>query len=108
MRVPHSIYAIAYRFDYANQSIVVTGDLTYSKTVATLAKNVGFLIIDSGDMVMTNKKVKSRVSKNNQPNNRKKLIDSKRVKTHLNLSESSLIARLAEKTIRAQSYLQMT
>lgn len=52
LQVPHTIHTIAYRFDYNSQSIVITGDLTYSEALPTLAKNADYMIIDSGGMVM--------------------------------------------------------
>jgi ribonuclease BN (tRNA processing enzyme) len=98
IKVPHTIHAIAYRFDYNGQSIVVTGDLTYSKTLSKLAKNADFMIIDSGGMVMIGGK-KKRGSKNSNKargtkrsgggGNKKRT----RTKAHLNLAESSQIAR---------------
>ena len=84
MKVPHTIYTIAYRFEYEQKAIVITGDLTYSDTLYKLAKNADFMIIDSGGMIMEGKK---------HHKNKKK--HKKRVKAHLNLAESSLIAQQA-------------
>ena len=53
IKVPHTIHAIAYRFDYNGQSIVVTGDLTYSKELPELSRDADFMIIDSGGMIMS-------------------------------------------------------
>lgn len=53
IKVPHTIHAIAYRFDYSAQSIVVTGDLTYSKELPELSKDADFMIIDFGGTIMS-------------------------------------------------------
>ncbi|MCX5796314.1 MAG: MBL fold metallo-hydrolase [Elusimicrobia bacterium] len=49
--VPHSIYTLAYRFDADGQSIVVSGDLTYSDNLIALAKDADILVIDSGLLI---------------------------------------------------------
>ncbi len=96
LQVPHTIHTIAYRFDYQGQSIIITGDLTYSDDLPTLAKNADFMIIDSGGMVMKDgrKKNKGKVGnksdKNKDNNNRKK-----KGNAHLNLAESSRMAKQA-------------
>ncbi len=46
--VPHSIRAVAYRFEAGGQSIVVSGDLTYSDDLIALASNADVLILDAG------------------------------------------------------------
>jgi ribonuclease BN (tRNA processing enzyme) len=45
--VPHSIFTLAYRFDAGGKSIVISGDLTYSPKLSTLAKDADILVIDS-------------------------------------------------------------
>ncbi|WP_413701923.1 MBL fold metallo-hydrolase [Psychromonas sp. KJ10-10] len=60
VEVPHTIHTIAYRFDYNNQSIVVSGDLTYSAELATLARHADYMIMDSGGMVMSDGNKKKR------------------------------------------------
>ncbi len=104
IEVPHTIHAIAYRFDYNGQSIVVTGDLTYSEGLPRFASNADFMIIDSGGMVMTGGRAKKRAGgsakrqekgnarkRNGSGKNRKRT----RIKAHLNLAESSLLAKKA-------------
>lgn len=97
LKVPHTIHSLAYRFDYLGESIVVTGDLTYSDKVAAFAKEVDYLIIDSGGMQMshTNKR-KGKKANNAQASQRVrkagKTNRNGRVIAHLNLAESSLIA----------------
>jgi len=96
IKVPHTIHAIAYRFDYNGQSIVITGDLTYSEDLPKLAKDADFMIIDSGGMIMTGGRGKKRNRKNTHKGvgsgkNNKRL----RLRAHLNLAESSLLARQA-------------
>lgn len=64
IKVNHTIYTVAYRFDVNGESIVVSGDLTYSSSLSTLAKNADVLIIDSGLVV--------KVGEDNENNQRKK------------------------------------
>lgn len=92
IEVPHTIHTIAYRFDYNDQSIVVTGDLTYSEGLPTLAKDADFMIIDSGGMVMSNARLGAKTTSANQQrsgtaNNQLK------ERAHLNLIDSSLLAK---------------
>jgi hypothetical protein len=44
--VPHSIKTIAYRFDADGESIVITGDLTYTADLQKLAKDADIMVID--------------------------------------------------------------
>jgi ribonuclease BN (tRNA processing enzyme) len=46
-KVPHPIYTVAYRFDVAGQSIVVSGDLLYSTNLITLAHDADVLVMDA-------------------------------------------------------------
>ena len=94
LQVPHTIHSIAYRFDYKQTSIVVTGDLTFSTSLPGLARDADFLIIDSGGMVM-------KGSRQNRAGNRKgrkglrQRQSSSHKRAHLNLEESSLLAEQA-------------
>jgi ribonuclease BN (tRNA processing enzyme) len=101
LEVPHTIHTIAYRFDYNNQSIVVTGDLTYSENLSALAKDADFMIIDSGGMVMSDGRQNQRKGGSKQGNQqtnstRKNSGENSgqkgKVKAHLNLQDSSAIA----------------
>lgn len=93
IEVPHTIHTIAYRFDYDGQSVVVTGDLTYSETLPTLAQNADYMIIDSGGMIMTNGSADNRkVPKINDQGNAKKKGKNGQVRAHLNLDDSSRLA----------------
>ncbi len=47
----HSIYNLAYRFDVAGKSIVVSGDTSYSESLINLAENADILVIDSGRVI---------------------------------------------------------
>ena len=101
LKVPHSIYALAYRFEYENESIVVTGDLTYSKELASFAKDAAFMIIDSGGMVMKNSRRPKNTNRDKNRLDRGNINDHKKArnqkqsskKAHLNLNQSSLIAK---------------
>ncbi len=89
VKVPHSIYTVAYRFDYKGKSIVISGDLTYTESLSKLAENADVLIMDSGGMKhITNGKGPG--PKRRRPANGQKRPNFKRA--HLNLSESSKIA----------------
>ncbi len=50
--VNHSITTIAYRYQLADQSIVITGDLTYTASLPKLARNTNFLIMDAGRLII--------------------------------------------------------
>ncbi len=45
--VPHTAYTLAYRFDAQGQSVVISGDLTYSENLIRLAENTDILVIDT-------------------------------------------------------------
>ncbi len=96
IKVPHTIYAIAYRFDYNGQSIVITGDLTYSEDLPKLAEDADFMIIDSGGMIMKSGRRKAKNMKNSRQR-RGSVKNKKRSRTraHLNLTESSMLAKQA-------------
>lgn len=49
--VPHSTTAFAYRFDAGGHSVVISGDLTFSKKLIELAKDADILVMDSGAIV---------------------------------------------------------
>lgn len=85
-KVNHTINTIAYRFDAGGTSIVVSGDLTYSKNLSVLALNTDYLIIDSGGTIAKGSKPKNTntgKAKNNK------------TRAHVNLAESSLMAKEA-------------
>ena len=84
--VNHTITTLAYRFEAGNQSIVISGDLTYSKSLSVLAKNADYLIMDSGGAIELGKKARPNGSQNNRKNTQK---------AHVNLAESSLMAKEA-------------
>lgn len=87
LEVPHTIHTIAYRFEYLGDSVVITGDLTYTDSLSLFAKNADFMVIDSGGMIMKNRKKKSAEIKKNG-----KLKRSSKKRAHLTLDESSKIA----------------
>ena len=82
--VHHTITTLAYRFDVNDESIVVSGDLTYSEALPILAKNVDYLIIDSGGTIQMGAKARP----NKKPNTKKTT-----ARAHVNLSESSQMAQ---------------
>ncbi len=96
VEVPHSIHTMAYRFDYNGKSIVVTGDLTYTDNLATLARNADIMIIDSGGMIYSgggNHRPKMKRGRPRQGAGGKRKEFGKRA--HPTLHESSLMAKQA-------------
>ena len=85
--VNHTIATLAYRFDVGNESIVISGDLTYSESLPILAKNANYLIIDSGGAIQLGSKRNANKGKRNKNGNKTKQ------KAHVNLSESSQMAK---------------
>jgi ribonuclease BN (tRNA processing enzyme) len=49
-QVQHTIHTVAYRFDVGSESIVVSGDLTYSASLVDLARGADVLVVDSGNL----------------------------------------------------------
>lgn len=87
--VNHTITTLAYRFDAGNESIVISGDLTYSESLPILAKNADYLIIDSGGAIQLGSNRNSSKGRKNKSGNKKKQT------AHVNLSESSQMAKEA-------------
>ncbi|SDR94563.1 Ribonuclease BN, tRNA processing enzyme [Polaribacter sp. KT25b] len=87
--VNHTIATLAYRFDVENESIVISGDLTYSESLPILAKNADYLIMDSGGAIEVGSKRNVIKNNNNRNNSRAK------EKAHVNLAESSQMAKEA-------------
>ena len=85
--VNHTIATLAYRFDAGNQSIVISGDLTYSESLPILAKNADYLIIDSGGAIQLGSNRNSSKGRKSKSGNKKKQT------AHVNLSESSQMAK---------------
>lgn len=95
LQVPHTIYTLAYRFDFNGQSIVITGDLTYSNKLPSFAQNADFMIIDSGGMIMKDGRQKNNRKTNNTVTKNQKSTKKKKGNAHLNLADSSSIAKQA-------------
>ncbi|MCQ8868081.1 MBL fold metallo-hydrolase [Vibrio splendidus] len=91
LSVPHTIESIAYRFDYSDQSVVITGDLSAGPGVAKFAKDANCLIIDSGGMIM-NKRGKKQRNKTLKSEGKNGAQKGKKQHAHLNIKESSQIA----------------
>ena len=85
--VNHTIETLAYRFDVGEESITISGDLTYSESLPILAKNTDYLIMDSGGAIA----VGSKRNPTNNHNNKQ----STKEKAHVNLTESSKMAKEA-------------
>lgn len=105
LEVPHTIETLAYRFDYQEQTIVITGDLTYTDKLPPFAQGADCMIIDSGGMKMMSgtEKVRAKM-KNGKTGNDKKTANNARKekqkggnkpaqRAHLGLEDSSLLAK---------------
>jgi len=55
IKVNHTIYTIAFRFDMGGKSIVISGDVAYSPSLPELAKDADVLVIDSGGVIKKGK-----------------------------------------------------
>ncbi len=85
--VNHTIATMAYRFDAGGKSIVISGDLSYSESLPTLAKQADYLIIDSGGAIEEGK-ANNRTGKSKNRGNKEH--------AHVNLDESSRMANEAQ------------
>ncbi len=90
VKVNHTIYTVAYRFDAGGKSIVISGDLIYSDGLSKLAKNADYLIIDSGGAIELGSQKKTNSNKKGNRNNTNKI-----ERAHVNLDESSRMAKEA-------------
>ncbi|WP_299780704.1 DUF1566 domain-containing protein [uncultured Formosa sp.] len=97
--VNHTITTLAYRFDVNGESIVISGDLTYSESLPVLAKNVDYLIMDSGGSIQLGAKARP----NRNQNNRKTTQHA-----HVNLAESSQMAQEAHAKILVLTHFNYT
>lgn len=87
--VNHTIETFAYRFDAGHESIVISGDLSYSESLPILAQNTDYLIMDAGGAIELGKK--RNATKSNHTRNSTKTTK----KAHVNLAESSQMAKEA-------------
>ena len=51
-KVNHTIHTVSYRFSAEGKSIVISGDLSYSDSLISLAKGADVLVIDAGGAAM--------------------------------------------------------
>jgi ribonuclease BN (tRNA processing enzyme) len=84
-KVNHTIYTVAYRFEADGKSIVISGDLSYSESLPVLAKNADYLVIDSG----------GTIQEGAQSNRRPNKSGPQKERAHVNLDESSRMAKEA-------------
>lgn len=87
IKVNHTIYTIAYRFEMDGKSIVISGDVAYSPSLPELAKDADVLVIDSGGVIK-----KGNGNRRRRPPGGGKA-GQKRIRAHSNLDE---IARMAK------------
>jgi len=94
VKVNHTIYTIAYRFEVEGQSIVISGDLSYTEDLIGLAQNADYLIIDSGGTIKNGRTRRKGSIKNNGNSNNKNenKSDSHKQRAHVTLDESSRMA----------------
>ena len=85
-KVKHTIDTIAYRFDAGGDSIVISGDLTYSESLSVLAKDAGVLIIESGGTI----KLGARKRNKNKDGSSKKRPHQR---AHVTLDETARMAQ---------------
>lgn len=85
--VNHTISTMAYRFEAGGIAIVISGDLSYSENLPKLAKQADYLIIDSGGSIEIGKTSRNRTSSK---------IRTNKEHAHVNLYESSLMAKEAD------------
>ena len=85
IQVNHTITTLAYRFEVGNESIVISGDLTYSENLPILARNADYLIMDSGGAIKLGSKRKLKINNNSK----------NKQHAHVNLTESSQMAKEA-------------
>ena len=85
IKVNHTIYTIAYRFEMDGKSIVISGDVAYSPSLPELAKDADVLVIDSGGVIKKGKGNRRRPPGGGQAG-------QKRIRAHSNMDE---IARMA-------------
>lgn len=97
--VQHTITTLAYRFDVNGESIVISGDLSYSATLPILAKNADLLILDSGGAIKLGAEART---------NKKKRSTSNTPKAHVDLDESSLMAKEANVRSIALTHFNFT
>ncbi|MDO7171670.1 YHYH protein [Mariniflexile sp. AS56] len=100
VQVNHTIATVAYRFDAGGHSIVISGDLSYSENLPKLAQNADYLIIDSGGAIELGAKgqgngSKRKTSGNTRNSNSDKKNEGKKDRAHVNLDESSRMAKEA-------------
>ncbi|MCP5119800.1 MAG: MBL fold metallo-hydrolase [bacterium] len=67
VRVNHTIHTVAYRFDVDGQSIVISGDLSYSESLSELARDAAVLVIDAGGVIKKNAGAGQRRPQRRQP-----------------------------------------
>jgi ribonuclease BN (tRNA processing enzyme) len=65
-RVNHTIHTVAYRFEVEGDSIVISGDLSYSESLVELAKGADILVMDSGGMPSADGSGRQRTSPGNR------------------------------------------
>lgn len=85
-KVNHTIDTIAYRFEAGGQSVVISGDLSYSKSLSILAKDADVLIIDSGGTIKRNAKPRRQLDSDNEHSGKK------RERAHVTLDETAKMA----------------
>jgi ribonuclease BN (tRNA processing enzyme) len=85
IKVNHTIYTIAYRFESDGKSIVISGDLSYSPSLPELAKDADVLVIDSGGVIKKGKP--RRRPPGGGPGGQK------RVRAHSNMDEIGRMAK---------------
>jgi len=92
IEVPHTVYTLAYRFDAEGESIVISGDLTYSENLIRLAKGADVLVMDSGGYIRAKKQGAPR---RERPPRRSGGGNKAQVRAHPSLKEIATMASKA-------------
>ena len=91
-KVKHTIDTIAYRFDAGGESIVISGDLTYSESLTKLAKDTDVLLIESGGTIKVGGKKRNRTNSNNTKAD-KNTNRTGHIRAHVTLDETAKMAQ---------------
>jgi ribonuclease BN (tRNA processing enzyme) len=100
--VAHTIATQAYRFDRGDDSIVISGDLLYSKTLVRLAKNADVLVLDGSGLGAWRRQAQANQSDKRAARGRRNETGARepggdaRVRAHAPLADLVLMAKQAD------------
>lgn len=95
--VKHTIETIAYRFDVGGQSVVISGDLSYSSSLSNLAVDADVLIIEAGGVIMQGQQPKRRrITGSKNAISESPSSENKHQRAHVTLAETAQMASEAK------------